>query len=814
MDPVVPSLLQLCVQKLAQSLIRYGPKKVRFGRLSRLPRRALEALLDTLVAKNALNDNVLPHALTRQTRTLGLEGSSQLRRCVLNTIGRSCPNLRVLDVRSCQQVDNRIVRDVLQYCEHLTTLRLDNCARISDSAFAPALWKRPLAGLLGLKELSVGKCGQITAEGLMGYVMKGAPHLGTLGLTHCRLAITDEVASELLFSFGLEALDLSCCTQITDECFEARPASLLKELRVANTPITDAAVEGIAARAANLEVFDAGWVIRLSDLGVQALAEHCTRLRVLCVCNTQITDAAFHAIMRCRHLERLDASWCTRATSRALGILAGEDGDGAKRLPLKELVLIGALTLPGGDCLGSMAVPASPGLWGPPHGKGSTSASSSPMPWHWLHRMPPPMLDSLPPLSLPPTGREPGQTSPGFGHLCADDAVVGEELPPPALPLLPPAAAQHGSVFGLGDQTAPPLAPPALPLHSSVSAPSALSVARDLMQRHRSAELLLPSPSPSLKLLASAYGPTLEQLLLDGIRDIVDAPALEAIAANCPQLEQLALTLQPASRDRDQGGDVTLEAGLRAVGSACSRLWLLRLDSSLRPHRVAVATLALPGFSRLRSLTLWCCGKVGGLTDSEFESVLSGRTSLEALTVRNCEGLTEGLFPRWCNRGQRDDEVELTKRLDQALFADINFGFDLSDLGSPSPAALSSVSMQRLESDAVRPSRRKKDHRCPQALALRTVTYFSLDGTTAITDRSGDALAELLRDAQAVDLRGCPALTEECLGSLRKGCRFLRSVSIVTRERTLSWTASTREVKKHHRKLCFANSGSSGTESN
>eukprot|EP00428_Durinskia_dybowskii_P056614 CAMPEP_0170323460 /NCGR_PEP_ID=MMETSP0116_2-20130129/62538_1 /TAXON_ID=400756 /ORGANISM="Durinskia baltica, Strain CSIRO CS-38" /LENGTH=194 /DNA_ID=CAMNT_0010576379 /DNA_START=72 /DNA_END=652 /DNA_ORIENTATION=+ len=184
------SLVELCVRKLAQILIKYGPKKVRFGRLSGLPRGALEALLEKLVTKNALNDNVLPHALTRQTRKLYLEGSSHLRRCLLNTIGRSCPNLRTLDVRGCQQVDNRIVRDVLQHCEHLRTLRLDGCTRISDSAFAPALWKPPLAGLLGLHELSIGKCGQVTTEGLMGCVMKGAPFLKSLGLSFCRLSIT------------------------------------------------------------------------------------------------------------------------------------------------------------------------------------------------------------------------------------------------------------------------------------------------------------------------------------------------------------------------------------------------------------------------------------------------------------------------------------------------------------------------------------------------------------------------------------------------------------------------------------------------
>merc|ERR1712051_587494 len=99
--------------------------------------------------------------------------------------------------------------------------------------------------------------------------------------------------------------------------------------------------------------------------------------------------------------------------------------------------------------------------------------------------------------------------------------------------------------------------------------------------------------------------------------------------------------------------------------------------------------------------------------------------------------------------------------------------------------------------------------RCAPAAALRSVTSFSLGGATALSDRSGDALAELLHGVQTVDVRGCPLLTEESLRSFRKGCRFLRSVSIVTRDRTLSWTAATSAMKKHHRSF---HSGSSGTE--
>merc|ERR1712226_394513 len=93
--------------------------------------------------------------------------------------------------------------------------------------------------------------------------------------------------------------------------------------------------------------------------------------------------------------------------------------------------------------------------------------------------------------------------------------------------------------------------------------------------------------------------------------------------------------------------------------------------------------------------------------------------------------------------------------------------------------------------------RRKQLPRCPAAVALRSVTSFSLGGATALSDRSVDALAELLHDVQTIDVR-CPLLTEESLRSFRKGCRFLRSVSLVTRDRTLSWTAATSAVKKHH----------------
>mmetsp|Transcript_139848 Transcript_139848/g.256635 ORF Transcript_139848/g.256635 Transcript_139848/m.256635 type:complete len:732 (-) Transcript_139848:45-2240(-) len=727
----VPSLWLLCVKKLAQSLIRHDQKKVRFGRLSGLPRRALEALLQILVAKNALNDNVLPHALTQRMQTLGLEGASQLRRSILNTIGRSCPRLRALDVRGCQQVDNRIVRDVLQCCEHLQSLRLDGCTRISDSAFAPALWKPPLAGLLGLGELSVGKCCQITGEGLMGYVMKGAPYLKTLGLASISKSITDEVASELLFSFGLEELDLSSCTQITDAPFSTESSAQLRELRLSNTQVTDKAIEHLAQRAPDLQVLDVSEVMRITDHGVLALTKFCYQLRQLCVGHTQITDASFTAIAQCVSLEKLDASWCLKATTHALDILAAP----GRRPPIREFVLdhLAALDL-SLDCMGLLPAPASPEK----NYSGGTP-SSSPMPWHYLRPPEPPSL----------------------------------ALPPPATPLAP-GTAEEAEAW----PCSPPLEPVAV-----------------------------VAPSPSLLCLVEAFAPGLELLLLDGVREVVDAKALEAIASQCPLLRQLALMF-PASWDSDS----TLEAQLRAIGSQCTRLSVLRLDASARAsHCEVVAALELPSFGQLTTLSLWCSTKAGGLLDSELEVILSGRTALESLALRNCEGLSEGLFPRWCNRGERHDEAEVKEQLDQDLLSSQIFGHGI--LAAAGPAAVEPVRLPARPDPGRR--RRRKEPRCPAAVALRSVASLSLAGASQLSDRSADALAELLHDAQTIEWRGSPLLTEESLRSFRKRCLFLRLGSIVTRDRTLSWNRATSAVKKHrHRKSRTYTSGSSGTESN
>ncbi|CAJ1344245.1 unnamed protein product [Effrenium voratum] len=524
----------------------------------------------------------------------------------------------------------------------------------------------------------------------MGYVLKGAPYLRILGLAYCHGTVTDEVAAELLFQFGLQALDLSFCSQISDTPFEARPRSMLRELRLSSTAVGDKGIQHIAQRSPQLEVLDVGWAMKLTDAGILAVAAHCQRLQTLCVCNTEITDKCFEAIMECRNLERLNASWCLRATAQALDILS--ESTATDRPPLKcfDLDHLGALALDSGvDAVGPLPIVLTR------TGSVQSSASLSPLPTSWL----PSRLPEPPSMQLPPA----------YGG--EDEASAGCWEPP---------------------------------------APRKV---RD---------------SPCLKNIVAAYGSGLEQLLLDGIKDVAFASALEAVAANCPVLEQLAVTLPP--RDTD----AAVQAALSSIGAQCARLTLLRLDSSARPHKPAVDSLALPAFSRLSSLTLWC--PAGGLNDSELETILSGRTLLQTLVLRNC-ALSEGLFPRWCNKEQDDAMV---RQLDQALLSSLNRSFGTA---AASPAKLRAPKSSEAPSES-RP-RRRQHLRHSAALALRSVTYFSLGGAPSLSDRSCEALADLLHDAQTVDLRGCPELTEDTLRSFRKNCRFIRSVSVTMRERSL-----------------------------
>eukprot|EP00397_Hematodinium_sp_SG-2012_P029458 GEMP01031119.1.p1 GENE.GEMP01031119.1~~GEMP01031119.1.p1 ORF type:complete len:632 (-),score=115.80 GEMP01031119.1:256-2151(-) len=283
----VPSLSEICVKRLVEVVLRFGLKKIASQNLSLLPSVALVRILHELVLRNALNDNVLIHCLGKGIEELNLNNCFNLRRSVLQTIGRTCPDLRKLDLTGCKQAGNRIVHEVLLNARHLQTLTLNGCVKISDSAFTQEPFEKVLFGLLSLQELNLSKCSQVSMQCLRSSVLKSAPVLRSLNLSHCS-SVTNADLQEL-FWFDLDAMDISN-TAISDEAFVNVRNLALRKLFIGNTGITDASCEVIAKTCADLLLeFDVQWC-NITDRTLEHLSAHCPNLRSLVLRGTNVTS--------------------------------------------------------------------------------------------------------------------------------------------------------------------------------------------------------------------------------------------------------------------------------------------------------------------------------------------------------------------------------------------------------------------------------------------------------------------------------------------------------------------------------------------
>lgn len=208
------TLTELCIDQLSAS----GCRTV-FRELHRLPDNIVDKLLIQLAHDNTLTDNVASRSLTRARTHLSWEGCTMLRRSVFFEVPRRCPNLIELRLQRCKQIGNGLVRSILTNCHYLRVLRLDGCRNITDAGFIT----RPfdiLYGLLGLRELGLSQCPQITSITLQ-TIVKNCPKLTALYLSQNR-HFSDSAVTDILESCRfLKTLDLGHCSRLTPDLFYA-----------------------------------------------------------------------------------------------------------------------------------------------------------------------------------------------------------------------------------------------------------------------------------------------------------------------------------------------------------------------------------------------------------------------------------------------------------------------------------------------------------------------------------------------------------------------------------------------------------------
>ncbi|KAF4666119.1 hypothetical protein FOL46_003263 [Perkinsus olseni] len=281
-----------------------------YEELRRLPTSLLRETLEILVHYNYVSDNVLIQCMGQDLFSLNLTGAYNLRKSLLAYIPRECPNLRVLNLSHCRQVNNRLVSAILVSCRYLQTLILEGCVRISDSAFV-ADGGQPQLGLARLQELSVGGCGQLSAFALQRVTDVAKKTLVKLDVsqTGAKSPCFDKLITRCL-GRGLTYLDCSG-TAVSDQAFTAPDLSLLSVEQImigACSKVTDAGVAALASKSPELMSFSSKWCAQLGDESVMALSKHCPGLKRLDLGNSKVTERGLLDLPA--GLEVLSLEWC------------------------------------------------------------------------------------------------------------------------------------------------------------------------------------------------------------------------------------------------------------------------------------------------------------------------------------------------------------------------------------------------------------------------------------------------------------------------------------------------------------------------
>ena len=199
-------------------------------------------------------------------------------------------DLTVLDLRGSQRLTDTGLMQLTVHMSRLEVARFDNCHSLQGRglyALTPARNH--------LHTLSLAQCRRLTDEGML-HVSRlvGLEHLSLAG---CR-CLTDCALSALRDMYNLRTLDMSQCDLITDT-----------GLRM---------LDGLDV----LEELSLGWCRSLTDQGLETVINQPGRrdlLRTLRLCRCRLTDDGVVHIGKLHALEELDLNGCHLLSSTATG---------------------------------------------------------------------------------------------------------------------------------------------------------------------------------------------------------------------------------------------------------------------------------------------------------------------------------------------------------------------------------------------------------------------------------------------------------------------------------------------------------------
>jgi F-box/leucine-rich repeat protein 7 len=289
--------------------------------------------LDLSVYNRRITDDVLTKIICpfvgNRARSVNINNCFHITDEGFTVLAATCaPNTTVWKMKSVWDVTASAILDMSSKATNMQEVDLSNCRKVGDTLLARIIgWVVPADQKMGEKQSSIKPTIQ-TAE----CTVYGCPNLKKLTLSYCK-HVTDRSMHHIASHAAgrIEEMDLTRCTTITDQGFKywgnAQFTNLRKLCLADCTYLTDNAIVHLTNAAKNLEELDLTFCCALSDTATEVLALQCSHLKYLnmAFCGSAISDPSLRSIgLHLLSLRHLSVRGCVRVTG--VGVEAVAEG--------------------------------------------------------------------------------------------------------------------------------------------------------------------------------------------------------------------------------------------------------------------------------------------------------------------------------------------------------------------------------------------------------------------------------------------------------------------------------------------------------
>ncbi|CAL5870174.1 uncharacterized protein PFLUO_LOCUS4409 [Penicillium psychrofluorescens] len=290
--------------------------------------------LDLSVYNRKVTDQVLvkiicPFVGTRP-RSININNCFHITDEGFNALASTCaPQATTWKMKSVWEVTASAILEMSNKATKLQEADLSNCRKVGDTLLARIVgW----VASANAKPPGDGKSSIKPTMQTADSIVYGCPQLKKLTLSYCK-HVTDRSMHHIASHAAgrIEEMDLTRCTTITDQGFQywgnARFTNLKRLCLADCTYLTDNAIVHLTNAAKSLQELDLSFCCALSDTATEVLALQCSQLKYLNMsfCGSAISDPSLRSIgLHLLSLQHLSVRGCVRVTG--VGVEAVAEG--------------------------------------------------------------------------------------------------------------------------------------------------------------------------------------------------------------------------------------------------------------------------------------------------------------------------------------------------------------------------------------------------------------------------------------------------------------------------------------------------------